>query len=113
MSAKPDVKALLQQKQSRPVIHRGTDLELGITQEENTQVQDNSAIAELQTPLDTEKKNSGIAEARKSARTEGKTKTGWEIRTDLVRAFKILAVEQGNRDYQVIEEAMTEYLERR
>jgi hypothetical protein len=42
-----------------------------------------------------------------------RVKTNYEIREDYVRAFKRIAVDEGRKIYQVLEEAMGEYLQRR
>jgi undecaprenyl pyrophosphate synthase len=56
-------------------------------------------------------------ETKKSRKEEEGTvtrvKTNYEIRQDYVRALKRVAVDEGRKIYEVMEEAISEYLERR
>lgn len=53
-------------------------------------------------------------EGRKKSRKQGdevvRTKTNYEIREDYVRTLKIMAASEGRKIYQLLEEAIEQYL---
>jgi hypothetical protein len=55
-------------------------------------------------------------ETKKSRKEEGsvpRVKTNYELRQDYVKAFKLIAADENRKIYDLINEAMGEYLERR
>ena len=85
--------------------------EAGDTQEEHP-LQQGENVA----PTHEERLRRRNQEKKKSRKEEGvlpRIKTNYEIREDYVRAFKRIAVDDGRKIYQVLEEAMGEYLQRR
>src|SRR5438874_959299 len=103
MASKVD--KLLDERPKQPVIRRGGDFSFSAVEEAQK-----SADAETQNSSPEELHKSTKAETKKAAEAEvqnssPRTKIGWAIRTDLVTAFKTMAVQRRKRDYQIVEEA--------
>jgi hypothetical protein len=80
--------------------------------------QPDQPVGEQVTKSDTEEetlqeRNQEIKKTRKQASPFSRVKTNYEIRHDYVRALKRIAVDEERKIYEVMEEAIAEYLERR
>src|SRR5262245_7836090 len=102
--AKAKISTLLEQKPSQPVIRRGDDFEFSAPTTLKS-----AAIEELQISRTAERQHSANPEQQKASH-QAKSKVGWAIDTQLLRAIRISAVQQGKKDYEVVEEAMELYL---
>lgn len=90
---------------SRPAIRRGQGIRLST---------DQPATPEL--PVDVPSANQEIEKSGKEERTKQKVKRvkpGYELREDLVKACKRIAFEEERHNYEIVEEALEQYLARR
>lgn len=60
----------------------------------------------------TEERKEGIKKSRNQDNYFPRIKTNYEIRQDYVRALKRIAVDEERKIYEVMEQAISEYLER-
>jgi hypothetical protein len=104
---RPTINTLLEQQVSRPVIRRGSDFEFSASQSD-----ERSVVTEQRISRDTEIQKYVNTEPQQT-QYKAKSRVGWEIRTDLLKAMKIHAVQEGKKDYEVVEEAMELYLQKR
>lgn len=79
--------------------------EMQQTQTEPAVSEDESKIQEINLEREEGKKKS-----RKQVDEIVRVKTNYEIREDYVRAFRIMAASEGRKIYQLLEEAIGEYL---
>lgn len=82
-----------------PAIQRGRGVQLSTTAQEES----------AETP---ERQNARTPE-REIARESQRTSRGFAIRADLVKAMKRVALDEDRHLYEVLEEAVEQYLERR
>ena len=105
---KPDLAAGLAASASKPEIRRGTGMRLSTEDATN---------AETQNRIKAESQNSEIAPSQKSepAKPQGpkRVNRGYMLREDLIKEFKLIAVREDRNMYEVMEQALQEYLERR
>ena len=109
MTNKKKLGALLPDEPPRPVIRRGQGVRLSTdapAQQEEIEKQTN---VEAEKSANVEAEKSTEVEIEKRRKVE-RTKPGYEIRTDLLRAVKRLAVDENRFNYEIIEEALEEYL---
>ena len=99
---KKDLAAMLDGDTTKPPIRRGQGVRLSTEAPAAKAETQNSEIAETQ--------------KRKNTETQGKPKRvnrGYMLREDLIKEFKLLAVQEDRNLYEVMEEALETYLERR
>ena len=88
-----------------------------LTQERQQRTEESPEEAQPEPKLESAQDSmSTSAQAIKSTSTQTNVErrpSGQRIRTDLLRSFKIMAAEIGVPQYQLIEEALEEYLERK
>ena len=101
MTNKKKLGALLPDEPPRPVIRRGQGVRLSTDAPAQQE--------EIEKPINVEAEKSTEVEIEKRRKVE-RTKPGYEIRTDLLRAVKRLAVDENRFNYEIIEEALEEYL---
>jgi hypothetical protein len=58
-------------------------------------------------------RNQETKKSRKEESSVPRVKTNYELRQDYVKAFKLIAADENRKIYDLINEAMGEYLERR
>jgi len=105
---KQDLAAGLAASSAKPQLRRGGGMHLSTEGVVDAETQ-NSEIASSQ--------NSEIAQTQKreTAKTQGpkRVNRGYMLREDLVKEFKLIAVREDRNMYEVMEQALEEYLERR
>ncbi len=102
---KGDLAKSLTSNTSRPAIRRGQGIRLST---------DTLTTPDL--PADVSSRNQEIEKSRKEERTKQKVKRvkpGYELREDLVKACKRIAFEEERHNYEIVEEALEQYLARR
>ncbi len=111
MAGKDKLKNMLPDEEPKPVIKRAPGFRFSTDAPAPEQ-------AEAQTAAITDAQKSGKEESQKSSNAEEpppvvRVKLGNAIRKDLLTGMKRIAVDEGRYDYEVIEEALQEYIERR
>jgi hypothetical protein len=109
---KKDLAAMLGGETPKPAIRRGQGVRLSTettpaaeTQERDTAASQSSEIAETQKRrnAETQKRNAGPKRVNR----------GYSLREDLIKEFKLIAVREDRNLYEVMEEALEQYLARR
>ncbi len=101
MAGKRNVSDLLDGTGKRTPIRRGRGFQL------STETASEEQPATQEVSLDTSRNREIKPEKPR------RIKRGYELREDLVKAFKVTAAEEGRKIYEVMEEALEQYLERR
>lgn len=105
--SKQDLAAGLASSGAKPTIRRGTGMRLSTEAASDAETQDRT-IAQSQ--------NSEIAQSQnsESAKTQGpkRVNRGYMLREDLIKEFKLIAVHEDRNMYEVMEQALEEYLDR-
>lgn len=99
MAAKKSLADLLGDETTKPVIRRGQGLQLST----------NTAEPEADEDAQAHKRTSAQATNTQPRRVS----QGYRLREDLVKACKHIALEEDHTLYEVMEEALEQYLERR
>lgn len=113
MGDKDKLSGLLSGEAQKPKIRRGSPVRLSTeaappaaeTQERDTAVPQNSEIASSQKGRKAERQQRDAGPKR--------VNRGYMLREDLIKEFKLLAVQEDRNLYEVMEEALEEYLARR
>jgi len=109
MAGKRNVSDLLDGTGKRTPIRRGRGFQLSTeTASEEQPATEEASLDTFRNREITKSRNREI-EPEKPRRI----KRGYELREDLVKAFKVTAAEEGRKIYEVMEEALEQYLERR
>ncbi len=109
MAGKRNVSDLLDGTGKRTPIRRGRGFQLSTEEASEEQRTNEETSLDFTRNRDIEKSRNREDEAAKPRRI----KRGYELREDLVKAFKVTAAEEGRKIYEVMEEALEQYLERR
>ena len=116
MAAKGKLDAMLSNESSKPVIRRGQGVRLS-TEEPTAEpaaevpVAQNPVIAESQNRTPAKSHNRTITESQPGE--QRRVNRGYMLREDLILACKQAALSDGRKLYEVMEEALAEYLSRR
>jgi len=112
MAAKGKLDAMLSNESSKPVIRRGQGVRLSTEEPpaESPPVQ-SPAIAKSQNRNNAISHNRTIAESQPGELR--RVNRGYMLREDLILACKQAALSDGRKLYEVMEEALAEYLSRR
>jgi len=104
MAAKGKLDAMLSNESSKPVIRRGQGVRLS-TEDQPAEP------PPVQSPAIAESQNRTIAESQPGELR--RVNRGYMLREDLILACKQAALSDGRKLYEVMEEALAEYLSRR
>jgi hypothetical protein len=121
---KQDLAASLAASSAKPQLRRGGGMRLSTegaadaeTQNSEIASSQDSEIASSQNRKTAKTQDSEIASSQKreTAKTQGpkRINRGYMLREDLVKEFKLIAVREDRNMYEVMEQALQEYLERR
>ncbi len=111
MAGKRSLDDMLSEGTSKPVIRRGQGIRLS-----TDAVQEEAAAAEAS--ANTEQESAQVhkrtsAKERDEAARVTRVSQGQRLRVDLVKELKRIAVEEDRKLYEVMEEALEQYLQRR
>jgi hypothetical protein len=109
MPGKRNVADLLDSPAERRPIRRGRGFQL------STEAASEEQRTHEETSLDVSR-NRDVEKSRNREITPAKPrriKRGYELREDLVKAFKMIAAQEDRKIYEVMEEALEQYLEQR
>ena len=109
MAGKRNVADLLDGTGNRTPIRRGRGFQLSTEKAAEEQRTNEEASPSVSRNQEIEKSRNRESVVEKPRRI----KRGYELREDLVKAFKVTAAEEGRKIYEVMEEALEQYLERR
>ena len=111
---KKKLDALLHSETPKPVeLRRGRGIAL------STEIAPETPAAQQQPGADQEIENSGNQEEIKTEAPKvepskpKRVKPGYELRDDLVKAVKRIALDEERHNYEVVEQALEEYIQRR
>jgi hypothetical protein len=131
MSTKKDLENYLTEKHSveKPVIRRGQGMKLSTEEpsespsrviDENSQAaNEETSVAGSTTILNSQKRTKAQSHNRTSAKKTDEAKTtlqpkrinrGYKLREDLIKGCKQVALNEDRKLYEVMEEALTQYL---
>jgi hypothetical protein len=105
---KTELAAGLAASTSKPEIRRGTGMRLSTEGAANAETQDRTIAPSHDSEI-------AQSQNRKPAKAQGpkRVNRGYMLREDLVKEFKLIAVREDRNMYEVMEQALQEYLERR
>ena len=109
------LKVGLAQPTATPAIQRGRGVTLSTTALESDAETQKGREAERQrgTNAETQESVSGKAPESEKAKEPERTSRGFAVRADLVKAMKRVALDDDKKLYEVLEEAIDQYLDRR
>jgi hypothetical protein len=114
--SKQDLSDMLGGESAKPAIRRGQGLRLS-TEAPPAESQDRENAASQSSDLAvSQSSESATSQKRTNAETQSGPKRvnrGYMLREDLIKAFKRLAVDEDRKLYEVMEEALEQYLARR
>ncbi|HSH77211.1 MAG TPA: hypothetical protein VLA19_01615 [Herpetosiphonaceae bacterium] len=111
MAAKRSLDDMLSAGTSKPVIRRGQGIRLSTdAAQEEAAAAEATAAAELESAQAHKRTN---APDRDEAARVTRVSQGQRLRVDLVKELKRIAVEEDRKLYEVMEEALEQYIERR
>jgi hypothetical protein len=108
MPAKRNVADLLDDTPKRTPLRRGRGFELSTETTAKAQSTSEESSSDIS-------KNREIAKLRNRENAQAKPrriKRGYELREDLVKAFKMIAAQEDRKIYEVMEEALEQYIKR-
>ena len=111
MANRKKLEELLPEEPTSPVIRRGKGIHLSTDVQQEQQAEPASPTSgELENgrKVEIEKRTS----SRQGNRIE-RVKPGYEVRKDLLQAVKRLAVDEDRFNYEIVEEALEEYLRKK
>ena len=109
MANKKKLEELLPEEPASPVIRRGKGIHLSTdVQQQAEHPSPRSGEIEKGRNVEIEKRTS----SRQGNRIE-RVKPGYEVRKDLLQAVKRLAVDEDRFNYEIVEEALEEYLRKK
>ena len=93
---------------------------VGLFQDQENQAEEPAPLTEQPMPSShthqeetLEPRNQESKKSRKQEKTTPRIKTNYEIRQDYVHAMKRVALDDGRKIYEVLEDAIAQYLEQR
>jgi hypothetical protein len=104
-SNRKDLASALSKPTAPPNLQRGRGLELSKDTETNTQGGVSQNIQEVE--------KTGKQENKKADTKPERRNLGYPIRTDLIQKTRRTALDEGRKAYQIVEEALEEYFNRR
>lgn len=102
---KRDLGSLLGGEAAKPPIRRGQGMRLSTEPAPSTPVQD-------ETDAEPQKRENTVSHNRTSAGTQKRINRGYALREDLIKACKRIALEDDRNLYEVMEEALEQYVTR-
>jgi hypothetical protein len=103
---KRDLGSLLGGESSKPPIRRGQGMRL------STEPAPPEAPVQEETDAETQKRENAGSQKRIGAETQKRINRGYALREDLVKACKRIALEDDRNLYEVMEEALEQYITR-
>jgi len=110
MADKNKLAAGLAADQPRPQIRRGAGVTLSTQQVEPAAESQDRIIAEVQQSENAETQKRGNAETQLGPK---RVNRGYQLREDLIKDLRRVALNEDRKLYEVMEEAITEYLARK
>jgi hypothetical protein len=110
MTDKKKLANMLPDEPAKPVLRRGRGLAFS-TDTPATQQEETETGRNVETEKSTDEE--GEKGRKETAPKVERTKPGYEIRTDLLKAVRRLAVDEDRFNYEIIEEALEEYLRKK
>lgn len=106
---KKNIAALLSHDSPKPTVRRGQGMRLS--------TEDTPIAPPAHEDAGTQRRRNAKAQKRKDAETQSmrpkRVNRGYMLREDLIKGLRLLAVEEDRKLYEVMEEALAEYLARR
>lgn len=111
VNTKKKLEQYLPAKLERPELRRGKGVHLTTETDAQTQEGEISRNVDLHKSTNVETLKSTTI-GNKDTKVK-RRQPGWELRVDLIKATQRIAIDEDRYNYEIVEEALMEYLERR